>query len=287
MSLSFPPTTTFKPVNACIYCGAKGPGIRLTDEHIVPLSLGGTYVLPKASCLECADKTKNLEGYAARQVFQDVRIEYGFPTRRPKERPTHLPLRESFSPSPELAPIRLVPTKDYPGTLILTVLEPAGILTGRSPEEGAKGYPFVRFIGGRERVERLKKQGIDSKVYREFKPDLFLRLIAKIALGITVAAYGLDSFEPTVRDIILRRDTNAFYWVGGVTKEMMDEFPPPSDKTVVHRIVGYKRDIAGVPYLVMQVQLFAGLGLGAPCYAAIVGKLPQTDLRKLEGQGQS
>jgi hypothetical protein len=220
--ISFPPKTTFAPTNACIYCGARGPGIKLTDEHIVPLSLGGTYVLPKASCLECADKTKNLEGYAARQVFQDVRVEYEFPTRRPSERPRHLPLRESFSPSPESAPIRLVPTQEYPGTLILIVFEPAGILEGRSPNEGAKGYPFIRFIGGRERGERLKEQGIDSKVYREFKADLFLRLIAKIALGFAVAAWSLDSFEPTVRDIILRRDTNLFYWVGGVTKEMMD-----------------------------------------------------------------
>jgi len=282
MRLGLSPKKTYEAVNSCIYCGAAGSTTRLTDEHIVPLSLGGTYVLPKASCDECARPIGKLEGYVARHVFQDVRIEFGLPTRRPKERPTQLPLRESFSPSPQLAPIRLVPTKDYPGMLLLTVHEPAGILMGRSPETGAKGYPFVRFVGGQERVEQLKAKGIASKLYREFQPDLFLRVATKMALGFAVAGYGLESFEPTVGDVILRRGSNPYYWIGGVTKEI-DEFPPPISKRILHRIVGYRRDIAGMPYLVIQLQLFAFLG--TPMYAAVVGKLTQAGLSKLKGAG--
>lgn len=281
MQLKLSPKTKFKPVNACIYCGATGRDIKLTDEHVVPLSLGGTYILPKASCRKCAEPIKKLEGYAGRQIFQDVRIEHGFPTRRPQERPTHLPLRASFSPSPDLAPIRLIPTKEYPGMLLLPIHEPAGIFLGRSPEMGGRAQMFVRQITGRDRIDRLSKQGIEPLIYREIKPDLLLRLIAKVALGFAVEGYGLDSFDATVRDIILRRDTNPYYWAGGITLDM-DEFPPPSGNSVLHRFVGYTREIAGVQYLVIQLQLFAYLG--APIYAVVVGKLTETGLKKFNAQ---
>jgi hypothetical protein len=272
MPLKLSPTIRYKPVNACIYCGARGTDTKLTDEHVVPLSLGGTFILPKASCEKCAKPIARLEGYVARQVFQDVRIEHGFPTRRPKERPTHLPLRESFSPSPELAPVRLVPTSEYPGMLVLTIHEPAGILVGRSPEAGSKGQMFLHQIAGsKQRIAKLKEQGIETRQYREFKPDLLIRLVAKMALGFGVAQYGFDHIEPTVRDVILRRDTNPYHWGGGVTREM-DEFPPPFGKTVLHRFVGYTREIARVSYLVIQLQLFAYLG-ATPGYAVVVGKV--------------
>jgi HNH endonuclease len=269
MKLTLEPDTVLGPVNACIYCGVTEPDAKLTDEHIIPLSIGGTHILPKASCRACATQTAKLEGYAGRKIFQDVRIEYELPTRRPKERPTQLPLRESFSPSPEAAPIRYIAAKEYPGALILMIPEPAGILLGRSPGQGVKFQPFVRQLGGRERVELLKQRGIEAKLYRELKPDLFLRLVAKIALGYAVASYGLDAFEPTVRDVILRRDTDPFHWVGGVTKEM-NEFPTPSGKPLAHRIVAYKRDVAGTPHFVVQLQLLAFLA--APSYAVVVGK---------------
>ena len=143
-----------------------------------------------------------------------------------KERPTHLPLRESFSPSPETAPIRLVPTKDYPGTLILVVHELAGILSGHAPDQAPLSYTtFVRQITGRERVDVLTEQGVPVNVYRELRPDLLLSLVTKIAFGFAVAGPGLASFHPSVQDVILRRDTNPFYWAGGTTQESI-RFPP-------------------------------------------------------------
>src|SRR5689334_18963196 len=42
---------TFNAVGSCVYCGA-GQG-ELTREHIVPLGLGGTFVLPASSCKRC------------------------------------------------------------------------------------------------------------------------------------------------------------------------------------------------------------------------------------------
>jgi hypothetical protein len=277
--LQLPPNTKLGPVNVCIYCGATEPRAKLTDEHIIPFSLGGTYILPKASCLKCAKIIVNLEGYAGRHIFQDVRIEHGLPTRNPKERPTHLPLRESFSPSPETAPIRLVPTKDYPGTLILVVHEPAGILSGHAPDQCPLGYTaFVRQITGRERVDRLTEQGVPVKVYRELRPDLLLRLVTKIALGFAVAGPTLSSFRPSVQDVILRRGTNPFYWAGGTTQEMI-RFPPPSGPLVLHRVTAFMHEINHVQHLLIQIQLFAYLG--TPIYTVVVGELTETGVNNL------
>jgi len=273
--------TIFDPANICIYCGATEPDTKLTTEHIIPLSLGGTMVLPKASCLKCADETKRIEGYAGRHVFQDVRIIHGFPTRRPKERPSHLPLRDSFSPSPKLAPIRLVPAKEHPGMLILVNPEPAGILLRRQPDEGAKWDPWVRQITGRERVDPLLKKGISAKIYREIQPDLLLRLFAKIALGVTFASFGgvsLFAFNNMLSGIVLRRDTNPFYLVGGTTAEM-DEFPTPPNKIIAHRAVVYNKTVNNISYLAIQLQLFAYLG--TPIYTVIAGPLTEIGMKKL------
>jgi hypothetical protein len=73
---------------ACIYCGATG--VRLTDEHILPLSLGGGHVIADASCLACANVTKRFEQDVARELWGDARISYNAPSRRKKQRKTHI-----------------------------------------------------------------------------------------------------------------------------------------------------------------------------------------------------
>ena len=268
-----------KPVNCCIYCDTSVG--KLSDEHIIPFSLGGNLVLPKASCKECAKKTGTLEGYIGRHIFQDVRIEFNLPTRRPKERPTHLPLREGFSPSPAEAPIRLIPTKDYPGSLLLFIHEPPGILSGHPPDKPGTIQPFICQITDRDRVENLKKQNIEAKIYREIQPDLILRFLAKMALGVAVVACGLDGFIPFIRPLILTRDGNASHWIGGTTKQM-DEFPPPiSKEPLAHRVVAFRRDIGLEAHLLVQIQLFAFLG--APIYTAVVGRLTPNGINRLDG----
>src|SRR5665213_1960681 len=78
---------TFPPVGACIYCGATEG---LTKEHIIPLGLGGQFVLPAASCPACSKITSDFERKVLRGFMLDGRIVDNFPTRRPKERPATL-----------------------------------------------------------------------------------------------------------------------------------------------------------------------------------------------------
>jgi hypothetical protein len=44
--------TKFPDKGVCIYCGVADA--ELSDEHIVPLSIGGQHIIDDASCLKCA-----------------------------------------------------------------------------------------------------------------------------------------------------------------------------------------------------------------------------------------
>ena len=84
----------FKPVGRCIYCGIpenlSGPE-GLNDEHIIPFSLGGTAILPKASCSNCSNETHAFEGYFAGVMFEAARTHFYWKSRK-RKRPTTLPV---------------------------------------------------------------------------------------------------------------------------------------------------------------------------------------------------
>ena len=54
-------------VGRCIYCASTDQ--LLSDEHVVPFSLGGRKVLRKASCARCASITARFEGEFARSAL--------------------------------------------------------------------------------------------------------------------------------------------------------------------------------------------------------------------------
>lgn len=259
-------------VGRCIYCGdTDGP---LTKEHVIPKMLRGNVTLPKASCEPCAKITSQIELYAGRQIFQDVRLKLNFPMGK---RPTHVPAYKDFNPSPELATPTLVPTTKVPGVLYLLVPEPAGVITGRAPGAEFEGKHFTRIIStGRD--DQLGQNREHPRSYRTLETSYVGRLIAKIALGIGVTSCGYDGFRSTISDVILGMDSDWPYWIGG-TNKLMDEFPPSSGENVLHRVVAYSRKIDGEPYLAVQMQLLAFLG--TPVYTAVVGRLNEVGLSRL------
>jgi hypothetical protein len=66
-------------IDKCIYCGAVEG---LTDEHIIPYSLNGDYVLQQASCLACCDITSRFEQEVTRNFLRPMRAYFGLKTRR-------------------------------------------------------------------------------------------------------------------------------------------------------------------------------------------------------------
>jgi HNH endonuclease len=57
---------TFPAVGRCIYCGSTD---LLSEEHIIPYSLSGHYVLPEASCDKCAKTINRFEQFSTRTTY--------------------------------------------------------------------------------------------------------------------------------------------------------------------------------------------------------------------------
>src|SRR5438094_687329 len=70
------------PLNKCIYCGSKD---NLSDEHVIPFFLYGQWILPLASCDNCATITSRCETSVARGHFGQMRSCNKLRTRNPKK----------------------------------------------------------------------------------------------------------------------------------------------------------------------------------------------------------
>jgi hypothetical protein len=114
---------------ACIYCDVTG--VRLTDEHVVPLSLGGQHIIKNASCDDCATITTKFERDVAREMWGDARISYNAPSRRKKERKTHIMLTDPDNPQRKVK----VPYSEYPAAMIYYKMPPLRF-AGRDAGEG-------------------------------------------------------------------------------------------------------------------------------------------------------
>ena len=130
------PDKRYPAVNRCIYCGTDRA---LSDEHIIPLGLGGRWVLPKASCPVCAEKTSAFERTCQRTMFGLLRMYYDLPTRRPKRRPKKIPLKVKLTPNAEWSFIN-VDRQVFPFLVLFAFLEMPDEITGKTTtgERGAK-----------------------------------------------------------------------------------------------------------------------------------------------------
>ena len=134
----------YPPVGKCIYCGSDGGAKGLSDEHMVPFSLGGDAVLPKASCAACATETSKIELYLARHIFHGLRSHVGAPSRK-KSLPSTLSASISVGDhegsyeflAADQPFALMLPTWDYPG--IMRQVQP----TEDFPVCNIRAYNFV------------------------------------------------------------------------------------------------------------------------------------------------
>ena len=140
-SLPIHPQKIYAAVGHCIYCGGNKA---LSDEHIVPLGLGGRRVLPKSSCGECAKKTGAFERTCQRTMYGPLRMYYDLPSRRRKERPATLPLKVKLTPDADWSFID-ANREVYPFLVLLSLLQMPDELSGQTTEgeRGAKGKASV------------------------------------------------------------------------------------------------------------------------------------------------
>ena len=259
----------YPSLNQCIYCDST---TSLTDEHIIPLGLGGRAILPKSSCTGCAGKISPVERTCLRTMFGPLRVYYELPTRRPKDRPKTFPLKVKRTSDADWSLIE-VDRNVYPFLILFPFLEMPDELTGvtREGDRGAKVQNlWIRGASFRDGVTAHLEKLAAALHVSEIMPTAtvsapdFFRLLAKIAHAFAVAELGLDAFDPYLIPLIRDGATsNSVQYVGGMHHE---EPPTPhlNELSLIPRS-GRPRDTVTV-----KVRLLSALG--TPSYFIVVGR---------------
>lgn len=266
---------TYKPVGYCIYCGSTG---QLSDEHIIPLGLGGRLVLPQSSCSTCSTKTSKLERTCLRTMYGPLRMLYGLPTRRKNSRPETLQLKIKRT---EASVWEYVPVAQerYPFLITFPYFEAPGALT--VIEESAAAGPATRRLWIRgaspnydfhELLQSLAEElGVHS-LMPESKAEVsaFCSLLAKIALSYIVAEQGVTAQRSRLASMAVGEDMqNCLHYIGSVEKD-----EPPSDS--LHELsLGHD---ARTGSTLVRLRLLAKLG--TPTYFIVLPPQTPRDMSK-------
>ena len=189
--------------------------MELTDEHIVPFSLGGKHVIRDASCHDCANRTKKFEQDVARDLWGDARTSYDAPSRRKKDRKSHIILDDPEDPSRKLK----VPFSEYPAPMVFYLMDRAGILLGLPDTvDLSKRWKLITVVD-EVKLKNFEKK-YPKKLTGKFRhvPDSFARLIAKIGYGQALCSIDPGDFRPICLPYILGVRKNPSFVVGGQIK---------------------------------------------------------------------
>jgi HNH endonuclease len=232
MSIVRPP---FRPVRRCIYCLSE---TQLSDEHIIPMSLGGTYVLPKASCESCRAITARFEQRVTRDMYWPLRLKLGLPSsrKRKKTKPTHwraVRVDESKGTSEDI----LVPIKDLPQQYIVVEMPPPGIISDLPLSESNPEMKIQLRANQSEMGKFLDAHKV-ANWQSEFDFDWFsfCRMLAKIGHAHSVATCGFTGIQYYLPSIILGEAHHISHFIGGVA-EKVDELEPPAALHLGLRII--------------------------------------------------
>ncbi len=244
-------------IGSCIYCGATE---NLTDEHVIPLALGGRLLLLHGSCVNCNKVTSRFERDVLRTELLLPRTTEGMPTRRPSERPAEFQFEVVKHGHREV--IR-IPADECPTLFAMLLFRRPRHIEEYEYESGISVFGSTLHCSeGAKLHERL---GVSSiTVTGTFEGTSFGRMLAKIAYGIVVFHYGVDALkECYVLPCILGRRTDVGYWVGNSDQDVRNH---PREE-LVHRVeLGTKN---GEVHALLR--LFAHLQ--TPEYHVVVGKL--------------
>jgi len=256
--------THIEAKGACIYCGAKG--VRLTDEHVVPLSLGGAHVLREASCDDCADITKKFEQKVARDLWGDARISFNAPSRRKKQRPKYISMPDPGDP----AKSTMLPADMYPAGLVFYKMGKAALLEGLPEDVDLSPFWEMVVIDDDKRRENFLQQNPGKLVLRfRHVPHEFGRLLTKIGYCQVLTSLDPGDFRPICLPYILGTKTNVSYVVGGSLDAQTRE--PELGYSLKTVSFGTKERLM----LVALVRLYANTH--APAYHVIVGDVAGHD----------
>lgn len=201
----------YDPVWECIYCGATPEN--LGKEHIVPLGLGGTLILPRSSCRDCEVATSRFERIVQRGPMWNVRSLRKIPSRNPDQMPADTEIVVETDGEEGTV---VLPLDDAPVLLHMPIFAEPSCLTGDVVGGGieVEGMATIRY--GRDPYLVGEELGADTiRVTDEYRPVAFARMIAKIGVSYAIAEVGLETFEEVYPLADLRGERDQIgRWVG-------------------------------------------------------------------------
>jgi len=264
----------YQPVGKCIYCGSTAyrkdqpnDARELGEEHIVPRSIGGTMVLPRASCLECESITSGFEDKCLKGFFQS-RAHLGLKSRRTRKQPNKLAVfvqptewQTGFMSNLSLS--------DHPGIIFNILAPPAGLFTGILPRNeyyGVSGTWVVDEV--QEKLKRFRGSRIYFNGKHGTKISDYGRLLAKIAHSYAVAELGLYGFDPLLVPYIREESLDLWNYVGSALH------PEPVSSSLHEVSFVSRKTFSGEDVLTCRIRLFAQFD--TPIYYVIVGRYRST-----------
>lgn len=223
--LDVPNEPRFSPVAMCIYCGAC---VGLTDEHIIPLGLGGTLVLPKASCKPCAEMTSKFEMRALRGFLDSGREAMGVVGRKAHKRVRRQSVNQQFLRSDGSTFPFDLPISESSRVMHLPSFAMPAFFDPSKPISVCDGIDLVAIEtatfcqNSAALVQRHDAVGI--KFNDRIDIPAFVRMLAKIAHGYCVAKRGLFPFEESpLIPIISGERFDARNWIGNLVNDPLPQ----------------------------------------------------------------
>ena len=260
-------TESYAAFGECIYCGSKN---KLTDEHIVPYGLGGTFILPKSSCLACAKITGKIERTCLRTMLGDLRSWRNIRRRRRGKKNKYIPRPMLAQIGNRLAPYAAPSSDERADVAMMFALDAPTILSGKSPIDGQfhRGIWVNGAIG--QKAKETAALAFNEPVRRiasqaSFNPELFSKMLAKIAHAHAMADEA-GQFNPLLPPYIVGDAKHLTgFLVGG------EPNPVPNSNTLFEVSLLRVKGITDAKYLMSRIRLFGDLG--APVYYVVVGEL--------------
>lgn len=247
--------TYFETKGRCIYCGVASDN--LSDEHIVPKSLGGQHIIREASCSRCAGITSKFELKVARYLWGDARIAFDAPSRRKKDRPTHFKVTNEDIE---------IPVQEYPAGFVFYKMGKSGFMRDLvETEDVSSGWQLVMIDDDARRENYFNKHGKYPPLkFRNF-PQEFGRIIAKIGYCQILTTFHPTEFLHICLPYILGDKANVSFVVGG--GEEVEPVPGVGYSLGTECIITRNLDRM---LLIAKVRLYANIH--SPEYSVVVGE---------------
>jgi hypothetical protein len=250
----------------CIYCGKPASEVQLTDEHIIPVALGGTLILPKASCLDCARITSQLETHCVKGMFYAAKGQFRLKGRKSRKAPDFLGVGIERAALTEMHKLHI---SRHPSAIITFDFGESGASYGIAPADDFGGGKVCITPIVPDFWQRVSAIGEDIKLtLSPINSQYFARMLAKIAHAFAVAERGVDAFPHNLRNAILGQAPMYLrYFIGTVDSKS----EPPSDQR--HEIsLAIRANWVDTELLTVRLRLFSQKE--TPIYYIVVTRPP-------------